>query len=247
MQFAHDTHDLLRYVAQGSDEWRDLTRGERSVFRVTASRVPDIVGVGYHTPYQRYLYDTGEIKEDPANAYTRTLQAAGVEQEPEVVARFEQWWTKAGGAEQSPEMWVDRCGTFTHPEYCWLGASPDRRLYFPRAQQIALLEVKARQEDRDAAPPTDNYYVQVQTQLACMPDAACAYFVSANTRSPWVDKSLVVCHITYDDVLFRSLILPRIKHHLLNIDSKTPPPKKQTRKPTAEIEASRNLHCLQLL
>lgn len=240
---AADAQDLararLRYIDQGSAEWAALTKGAGSLFEITASAAPDIVGVGYRSPHARWKMDY--FKQKPLeNPRTEEMMAKGREDEPSVVARFEQWYHENVEA----PMWIDTTGTWAHPKHPWLGASPDRRLYFPKSQTMAILEVKARQENSIPEPPNDNYYIQMQVQLACAPEAQLCYFASANIRNEYVEPGLVVCAVRRDEELFEHVILPRLNLHRSRVKSGFAPPERQGKK--VDLSASKAAHIIQL-
>ncbi len=224
----------LPYIDQESKEWETLTKGATSLFAVTASTASDVVGVGYNSPFRRWQLDSGLIDDKPSERL-QELWALGKQDEPYTVARFEQYWRTLSN---SAEMWVDKTGTWPHPKYPWLAASPDRRLYFPAERGFDLLEVKSRQGDSIPEPPNDNYYIQVQVQLACCPQARGCWFFSSNRNLDTQEAR----YITPDPELFESLILPALQEHVRRVETGEAPPARQARKPTAQIEASKRIH-----
>lgn len=70
------------------------------------------------------------------------------------------------------------CGFFVHPEYAWLGASPDGLI-----GDDTLLEIKAPYGQRDKNPPEfksaieqPHYWVQMQVQMACTGRDLCHFY-----------------------------------------------------------------------
>lgn len=225
---------LSPYFKQDSNEWKEA----RKKYAVTASVAPEIVGVGYKSPYKRWQIDRGLVPAQDDDPMLIQIQKQGQEDEPFVVDRFVHWFY-----ERSNPVYTFQCGLFEHPVHNWLAASPDRRVWFPSVgQEQYILEVKTKQRGGDAELPTDNHYIQIQTQLACVPQASGAFFVSANCRDAHVDIPLVICTVTFDAELFNNLILPKLLTHLKNVSLGTPPPQKQAKKPTDIIYASKKAH-----
>lgn len=231
LKMSSDILARLPYIDQDSQEWLQLTKGANSLFKVTASTAADIVGVGPTSRFRRWQLESGLAKEEPSERL-QELWALGKNDEPYTVDRFVAYM----GAE---DMWVDKCGTWAHPKYRWLGASPDRRLYFPATKEIALLEVKSRQGDSIPELPNDGYYIQVQVQLACVPEATGAWFFSNNRN---IEEPPVACFVTRDTEFFDSVILPALQSHIERVASGQAPPERHTQKPYAAIRASKASH-----
>jgi hypothetical protein len=239
------TLDLLPYVKQNSDAWMLYTKGANSLFKTTASRVPNIIGVGYDSPYTQYLIDKGDESAIKKNEIGADFKQRGHEDEDAVVDRFVDWMGPLC------KFWVTRCGTYAHPQYPWFGASPDRRIYFPATGTLHILEAKSKQSEQnpDADLPSDNHYVQIQCQLACVPQAVSAYYVQANVRNLQCENPLCICEIKRDEELFRNFIMPRVERHLNAVAGIGPvPPKRQTDKASTvqRIEESKTKHIILL-
>lgn len=232
-----DTLARLPYIDQDSDEWLTLTKGKTSLFSVTASTAAEIVGVSpYNSPYRRWQLDSGLIQDIP-NPRSIELRELGKQDEPFGVAAFEEYWRKATNC--TSVMWVDKTGTWPHPKYPWLAASPDRRLYFPFEKAFDLLEVKSRQGDSIPEPPTDSYYIQMQVQLACVPLARGCWFFSHNRSG---EHEPVARYVERDTALFENTILPALVQHVRRVETGEAPPKRQTDKPYTVINASKAKH-----
>lgn len=228
MSTRDDIVNYLRFMPQGTDQWKQLTKGVDRVFEITASVAPNIVGVGYSiSPFKQWQYDSGAVVKPPENPITAQLLAKGTEDEDAVVQLFVNWWNENL---QRPLL-VYRTGTWQHPTHDWLAASPDRYLYDVEHQTVYLLEAKSRQDDRDAMQPSDTHYVQCQLQLACIPEAKGLFYISANVRSTIVDLPTMICAIKRDDAFLHAEIYPKLLLHRQRVADKVPPPTRQPHKP----------------
>lgn len=220
----------LRFLPQGTDEWRELTKGHQRVFEITASIAANIVGVGYDAPIKQWKRDVGLISPEQDAKEREFLQknllGPGTEDEDAVVNQFVAWWN----AEVGRPLAVYKTGTWQHPRYPWLAASPDRYLYDIENQDVYLLEAKSRQEDRDAKEPCDGHYVQCQLQLACIPEAKGLWYISANVRSKFTEVPTRICAIRRSEAFVEQEVIPRLEAYRKLVADRTPPVK-QSRKP----------------
>lgn len=214
----------LCFMPQGTAEWHELTKGPHRIFEITASVAPNIVGVGYVSPKKQWEYDMG--LDHPQDNFTAELQRRGVEDEDAVVDRFLSWWQDTM---HSPLV-AFKTGTWQHPDYPWLAASPDRYLYDVEYGDVYLLEAKSRQEDRDAKEPCDTHFTQCQLQLACVPEAKGLFYVSSNVRSDLTDTPTMICAIARNKDFVDKEVIPKLQQYRELVRTKTAP-RKQARKP----------------
>jgi len=222
---AMDMRYALRFLPQNTPEWEELTKGQRRLFEITASMAANVVGVGYDSPILQYNYDCG-LKERPTTGLGVAYQAAGKEDEDIVVDQFICWWNENV---QRP-IAVYRTGTWEHPRYPWLAASPDRYLYDIEQESVYLLEAKSRQGDNNAQDCPDKHFIQCQLQLACVPEAKGLFYISSNVRSAYTDVPTIINAISRDERFVEVEIIPRLQNYRQLVATRTPP-KKQYRKP----------------
>lgn len=115
----HCKHKQLKDCEQGSAEWQD----GRAV-RLTASLFPKAL----NRPAELL-----QSIEQPAPTPT-PAQERGINREPKIVAAY--------CAEFSSIAYVKRVGLLVHPEFPFLGASPDR-IVVDQQRGTGLLEVKS--------------------------------------------------------------------------------------------------------
>ena len=132
------TQDLI----QGSDEWHK----ERAA-RLTGSNFAAAMGINpYQSRQKLYRQLTGEDPRFEGNEMTEW----GVDHEDDAVHAYE----------ASQGVFVDKTGFHVHPEYDWLGVSPDGLV-----GDMGLIECKCRfnQELWEEVPA--HYMAQIQGQL----------------------------------------------------------------------------------
>ena len=216
----------LRFLPQGTDEWKELTKGDKRIFDVTASIAASIVGVGYDSPIMQWKKDCGLVTKTQDSYLQQSLLNPGIEDEDAVVDQFIAWWNQNVGR----PLAVYKTGTWQHPKYPWLAASPDRYMYDIEMDDVYLLEAKSRQEDRDAKHPCDGHFVQCQLQMSCIPEAKGLFYVSANVRSKLTDCPMRLCAIQRDEAFVEREVIPKLQAHRTLVANRVPPTK-QARKP----------------
>lgn len=153
--------------------------------RVTGSVAGAILGVN---PYKT----ADDVLRDMVRAYH------GAEREFTGNAATEWGSFNEAGAQAEFEMEtglkVRECGFIVHPEYEWLGASPDGLV-----GHDAVLEIKAPYGQRNKKPPQfksageqPHYYAQMQIEMACTERTKCHFYQWAPGGS-----SLVTVHFNW--------------------------------------------------
>lgn len=149
---------------QQSKQWYSARIG-----RVTGSVAGAILGVN---PYKT----ADDVLRDMVRAYH------GAEREFTGNAATEWGSFNEAGAQAEYEMEtgnkVQECGFIVHPEYEWLGASPDGLV-----GAEAVLEIKAPYGQRNKKPPQfksaeeqPHYYAQMQIEMACSGREECHFY-----------------------------------------------------------------------
>ena len=169
-------------IEQRTKEWHEQRKR-----KVTGSQAGAILG---DCPWRSrddvmndWLYGS-DFKGNAATEY-------GNFHEPQAIADFE----------LATGITVGKCGFYVHPEYDWLGASPDGLIV-----NDSVLEVKCPFGFRDNENPEfknlkdqPHYYAQVQLQMACTGRKK-AYFYQWNRFSSHLEV------IDYDDDYIQSII-----------------------------------------
>lgn len=91
---------------------------------------------------------------------------------------------------------MQETGSWPHPEHAFLFASPDR-LMIDREGRLGVLECKS---TRRLAKPSAKFLLQVQVQMACVPQAGYAYLAQYDGRTCALHR------IERDKNLFRGII-----------------------------------------
>jgi predicted phage-related endonuclease len=147
----------LRDAPQLSPAWHDRKR-----FMITASDVGTVLG---HSEFNRTPQHVIAQKINHVNQAPTPAQAAGLAAEPELVQKAKELLRK----QKKPVQQCTITGLWTHPQHCWLGASPDRILTFKDGEK-ALLEVKQRSYDKGLDIP-QGMRLQVRWPACHQPDA----------------------------------------------------------------------------
>lgn len=159
---------------QGSPEWLQQRLG-----KVTASRMADVcakIKSGYAASRANYLAQllaerlTGTVQE----SYSNAAMQWGTDNEPYA----------ADGYSFRTGNDLTECGFFDHPSIPMAGASPDRLI-----GEDGLLEIKCPNTSTHIdtlldGGPDRKYVLQMQWQLACLPERKYVDFVSFDPRLP---------------------------------------------------------------
>lgn len=149
---------------QRTQEWFDKRRG-----RVTGSNVGAILGLN---PYKT----ADDVLREMVRAYH------GAEREFQGNAATEWGSYNEAGAQVEYEMEsgnkVEETGFHVHPEYDWLGASPDGLV-----GEFGVVEIKCPYGQRDKNPPKfktaheqPHYWAQMQIEMACTGRKFCDFY-----------------------------------------------------------------------
>lgn len=135
---------MTEALAQRTDEWF-----QQRIGRITASRVPAILGYSSHASRDDVLREMvrenyGYDREFTGNVATQW----GTDNEPRARADYE----------ADTGNWVDEVGLIVHPEYDWLAASPDGLI-----EDDGYLEIKCPYSGETKSKP--EWEVQVQFGL----------------------------------------------------------------------------------
>ncbi len=219
-----------RYLSQSSEQWKK----ERVKVPMTASRAPDVLGVGYNSPFKAWKQMKGIVDEKDADrdtSFLTNMQNNGSIDEDIIVDTLFVPWAENFFGDIAKRTVIEPTGLWQHEKYLWLAASPDRRVQHDGT--MSIMEVKSRQAGGDAQMPTLGHYVQMQVQLACVPTAQYCWYVSGNVRAH-VEIPLMVSVVHFDPALFDNTIRPKLEQF---IDPAYKPPARSTRN-SAAIEAS---------
>ena len=181
-------------IEQGSDEWFEQRLG-----RVTASRISDVMAKtrsGYSASRKNYMMEllcqrlTGKREE----GFTSAAMQRGIDLEPLARAAYE---VHTG-------LFVDEVGFVLHPEYLYIGASPDGLV-----GEKGLIEIKCPNTAQHVAclrsgEPDSKYWWQMQCQMACTGRDWCD-FVSFDDRMP-EELQLFCVRVERDDEAILDLI-----------------------------------------
>lgn len=154
-------------VKQGSDDWHQLRKG-----RLTASHAAACIGSNEWCSPQKAFRCINRGEE----ILSTWLMEHGREFEETAVQAYE---LRTGNMAYP-------CGFWTHPQYPWLGASPDRRVSVD-----GLVEVKCGKNRYDE--PTLSWLVQCTVQIACSQKAWCdlVHYVGGELSIWRVNRGLV--------------------------------------------------------
>lgn len=176
---------------QRSAEWLEA----RKRFKLTASVVPDLLGVGYKTRMARIAILRGH-KEDTFTAYSRAVMQQGTDREPEALELL----TELAGP--TPRVKLGN-GIFWNRVWPWMGATPDGT-YNHRGYGTTLcpIETKAPENTEEFKPiKLVQYRIQLEVQMRCMaapegwlfiyhPTQQCHWFVC--TPNDWLWREIQV-------------------------------------------------------
>ena len=99
---------------------------------------------------------------------------------------------------------VEKCGFIIHPEHCWLGASPDRKVKDLNSDQPdGILEIKCPYSKRDVEPEEackdPAFYCEIQDSRICLKSSHTYYhqvqlqlFVGSDMYG-WCDFCIFTC------------------------------------------------------
>lgn len=166
---------------QGSPEWH-----KQRATRITGTRIAPIIGCSpfsnaedtmramvraYHGKENEF-----EIKKEKDD-HLRIALEYGIKNEPMAIMAFELFAEKNGLI-----LEVEEAEFVVHPEYDWIGASPDGFV-----GENALIEIKCPYSKRNAESfksyvEQPHYYAQMQMQLQCTGRDECFFF-------QWNDKT----------------------------------------------------------
>lgn len=147
---------LLGRFKDGSPEWHEA----RSTF-IGGSDVPNILGLGWKSPYTLWHEKAGILEPEPVDEARQRKFDYGHHMEPFVADQFRQ---------KHPELQVhDDPGTWLSIENPWMGCNPDRLVSLfdrPIEDSHALLQIKTAnwETDYDDGPPA-GYIAQLRHEL----------------------------------------------------------------------------------
>lgn len=181
-------------AAQRSPEWLEARKG-----KITASLAGAILGVDKNRgPFSAWQEIMGHKKQ--------TVNAAmdyGARNEAKARREYE---AESGNIVQETGFWL-------HPDFDWLGASPDGLI-----GANGLVEVKCLGKIPEAVPP--HYDVQMRVQLACTGREWCDFFV-------WLDTGHWLRRVARDPMIERELITALQKWHWDHVVMDTAPPRRK--------------------
>src|SRR5690625_2002475 len=151
-------------MKQNTQEWHKIRIG-----KLTASRVGAALGMN---PWQN--------PDDLIRAMVREAHGAEPEFRGNIATSYGKQHEPLAVLDYMSDttLMVEECGFYTHPDYPWLGASPDGFI-----GDGGILEIKCPFGQRDKNPPQFksiyqqlHYYAQVQVQLACTGREWCHFY-----------------------------------------------------------------------
>jgi hypothetical protein len=172
-------------VEQQSPDWLKMRIG-----CCTASRVGDVIGRKQPTAAQKKAHEPGDYKKArrdymvelicehlsgrAAEHYVTPFMEHGIETEPIARARYEL---------EMDEM-VEHGGFALHDSIQYFGASPDARVGDNGLAEFKCLKSENHIEIVQSGEIPEEYFPQLNAELACMPEREWVDFVSFDPRMP---------------------------------------------------------------
>ncbi len=187
-------------ISQDSELWEEIHHPNNKM--ITASIVPDILGYGYQSRKKLYNQMKG-IEKKIVTDYTTALMKYGKDNEPKAAEEFRKLFNVAQA----------KVGFIFHPEYNWLGCSPDRILKF-NDSDYKLLEIKCPAKSKIPNSVEElpiNYIIQCQVQLSCFPtiEGIFLYFWKPDENE---------CFFLFQDEKFQNFIIDECKQFIESLE-----------------------------
>ncbi len=181
-------------AAQGTAEWHQARLG-----RVTASRVADVVRrtkTGFSTSRANYMAEliAERLTGVPAESYKSAAMQWGTDNEANARANYE----------FIHDCEVVPVGFIEHPTIQMAGASPDGLVGDPGLAEFKCPLTSTHLDTLLGASVAADYIIQVQWQMACLPDRQWCDWVSFDPRLP-ASMRMFVQRIERDDKRIASL------------------------------------------
>lgn len=160
---------------------------------MSASKIAAVVGLStYESRFSLWHRMAGLIDPEPDDDEKRR----GHYLEPSIAAWF---------ADQHPEWFIERTGTWGHPDRRWQTASPDRLVHrsVDRPTDIALLELKsAATTDEWGDPGTDEIPVGYRAQVMWQMDTLGIHTCHVAVLSAYLEFAEYVVHYDPDEAAY---------------------------------------------
>jgi exodeoxyribonuclease (lambda-induced) len=183
-------------MKQGTAEWFAARKG-----RVTGSVAGAILGLNpYMTPH------------DVMRRMVRDYHGAESEFKGNIATEYGSFHEAGAAIEYTMETGnqVTECGFYVHPDYDWLGASPDGLI-----NKSGIIEIKCPYGKRNGGEfktieEQPHYYAQIQVELFCAEKDLCSFYqwsahgtnLERIMRSDlWFDENLPTLKAFYDEYL----------------------------------------------